>query len=49
MFHAITADLRHIVGQEGVGAIVEGRRGAEDGDFLRHDLLRHGGEAIEVG
>ncbi len=32
-----------------ISAIVEGRRGAEDGDFLRHDLLRHGGEAIEVG
>ena len=49
MLHAVTADLRHIVRDEGVDAEIIGGRTVEQLEMLGDDAFRLFGKAIDIG
>ncbi|PAV92878.1 hypothetical protein WR25_21319 [Diploscapter pachys] len=48
MLHPIARDLRHIVGDEGIGAVIVARRTAEQSIMLRDHPLRLGGIGVDL-
>src|SRR3546814_5305986 len=49
MLHPVARNLRHVIGDEGVGAEIERGRAAEHLVVLGDDRLGHADEAIDVG